>query len=137
MLERVASYPGCLFAAVPDVVGDHAATLSLWAKYRADVEAVGLPAAFVAQDGCRRVPDEAAAVFVGGTTAWKLSDRVQHLIHGEERWVHVGRVNSARRARLVAAWGADSIDGTSMARFTDERVPRILRATEHRQLALD
>lgn len=138
MLERISPMPGCLFAAVPDVVGDHDATLDLWRRYRYTVQAWGLPPAFVAQDGCTEIPDEAAAVFIGGTTDWKLSNRARRLVEGEERWVHVGRVNGARRAKLFASWGADSIDGTSMARFTDERTPRILRATEpdHRQLAL-
>lgn len=136
MLERIAGYPGCVFATVPDVVGDHSATLDLWRRYRSTVDAFGLPAAFVAQDGCTEVPDDAAAIFIGGSDHWKLSEAARVLVVDDERWSHMGRVNSRRRAQLAQSWGIRSIDGTSMARFSDRWIPYLLEATDHVQGSL-
>lgn len=139
MVERIRQYPDCLFVAAPDVVGDHQATRRRWDRWAGAIWNVGLPAAFVAQDGCQPddVPPEAAAVFIGGTTEWKLGPaRAVVEAHAGRRWVHVGRVNTRRRLRLVKAWGADSADGTSMARFPDSRLPTLLKEIDHQQLPL-
>lgn len=64
------------WATVPDVVADHAATLRRWRRYAAWVRRVGFTPAFVCQDGCGPddIPADAGAVFLGGTTDYKLSD---------------------------------------------------------------
>ena len=125
---------GCLFVTVPDVVGDARATARQWIRWNSAPRRRGLPVAFVAQDGCERgglIPPwrDFDALFVGGTTAWKLGPAAEYVIreakaHG--KWVHMGRVNSARRARYAAAIGCDSFDGTGAALFTDTLLPTYL-----------
>ena len=62
----------------------------------------------------------AIGVFVGGSTEYKLREMahwgaVAAMLH---RWMHVGRVNTARRIRLCAESGATSFDGTSATMFS-------------------
>lgn len=108
----------CLFATAPDVVGDAKATLELSLPLLPRIRALGYPAALVAQDGLTadQVPwDEIDALFIGGTTTWKLSEVAYGLIAEAKRrgkWTHMGRVNSWQRFRAAAAVGCDSADGT-------------------------
>jgi hypothetical protein len=131
-LARMAPERGrCLFATVPDVVGDHAATLAAWPALAPAVAALGYRPAFVAQDGATAagVPwDELGALFVGGSTGWKLSEAAYSLgAEARARGVHlhVGRVNSERRLRAWAAAGADSCDGTLLAFGPDRNLPQL------------
>ena len=65
---------GCLLATVPDVVGDHEATIARWRKLNDYVRSLRYPVAFVAQDGAteKNVPwDEMDVLFIGGTTQFK------------------------------------------------------------------
>lgn len=135
---------GCRFVTVPDVVADHQATLRLWSRWAQFVTGRGLPAAFVIQDGCERfaqVPDDAKAVFIGGTTRYKMSDMARQIVteaKGRGMWVHMGRVNSFRRIVLARSWGCDSVDGTSFSMFSDTYIPRALDLLGGpRQLALE
>lgn len=117
MLDRIEGLPGCLFVVVPDVVGDWVATTSLWQKWRGWVTQ---PAAYVLQDGCPEFPDDAQAVFVGGTTEWKMSPEAARLVaEAKSRglWAHMGRVNSARRIMYAQSIGCDSVDGTTWAKW--------------------
>lgn len=132
LVERSPLQGSCLFAAVPDVVSDHAATLDRWHEWSPLVRDLGYPPAFVIQDGCTpaAVPwDECGAVFLGGTTAFKLSPAAEAVLR-EARvrgvWAHVGRVNSLRRLRWAADMGARSADGTFLAWAPDARAPRLL-----------
>jgi hypothetical protein len=121
-----------LFITAPDVVGDAEATLGLFDQWVGDVALAG-PVALVAQDGL--TPEivpwiEVDALFVGGTTEWKLSVEAYVLVQEAKRqgkWVHMGRVNTWRRAELAKAWGCDSIDGTKFSRWTDSFVPEFSR----------
>lgn len=122
---------GCLFAALPDVVGDWDATLALSLPWRTKVKALGFPVAIVLQDGCtaETVPwDDVDAVFIGGTTAWKLGPEVRELVAEAKRrglWVHMGRVNSERRLRYAKHIGCDSADGTFLSFGPDVNLPRV------------
>lgn len=60
-------------------------------------------------------------VFVGGDTAWKLHTMRSwaDLAHSAGAHCHVGRVNTAHRVRLCRAAGADSVDGSGPAQFSD------------------
>jgi hypothetical protein len=122
---------GCLFAVAPDVVADHHATVARSMPWLPKIRALGFPAAFVIQDGATidTVPWEACdAIFIGGTTEFKLSDAALEIIQaGKERgkWVHVGRVNSRRRF-LRFAGIADSCDGTFLAFGPTRRLPELL-----------
>lgn len=123
----------CLFATMPDVVGDARATLKQMQPWPRILRALGYKAALVAQDGLEdlTVPwDEFDVLFVGGSTDWKLGDAATALIReakGREKWVHAGRVNSLRRLRHVQWQGADSADGTFVAFGPDKNIPRMKR----------
>lgn len=139
MMSLLAGKPGCLFATAPDVVADWPATKMLWDIYWPVIHECDLPAAVVLQDGCMEVPAEADAVFVGGSTEWKLSDAARRLVvQAKERglWVHMGRVNSQRRLRLAASWDCDSVDGSGWARFFDTHIAMGLTFAASQQMAL-
>ena len=125
-----------MWVAVPDVVGDHAATLRLfdwWCEYwRAECGCIPFPLAFVLQDGCRpaEVPwGEIEAVFVGGSTRFKLreSEALVRAAKDRGKLVHVGRVNTLRRLRFAHDLGADTVDGTAFSMFPDTYIERGVR----------
>lgn len=122
----------CAFATAPDVVGDAVATLALGQVWLPRIRALGYPAALVAQDGLEHlnVPwDDFDALFIGGTTEWKLSTATRHLAREAKKrgkYVHAGRVNSLRRLRWAEAIGADSADGTRVTKCPSETVPDLL-----------
>ena len=118
MLDAITYVSGCLFVSCPDVVADARATLRLFEQWRPalqylwatvnedDVDPgrpVHQPIALVAQDGQERLPvpwEHLQALFVGGSTQWKLGPHAAALIREAKRrdkWVHVGRVNTLRR----------------------------------------
>jgi hypothetical protein len=129
MLDAIASAPrrSCLFATAPDVVGDARATAALFDRYAHEIERRGLPLALVLQDGLDELPawlarvwPRLAAVFVGGSTDFKLGEVAAGLVREAKRrgcWAHMGRVNSYRRLTYADAIGCDSADGTQWVRF--------------------
>ncbi len=125
MLATIAGLPGCLFVVVPDVVSNSRATGELWREWAPEVAAAGHPLALVAQDGLRSadVPwDELGALFVGGSTEFKLSLAAADLVaEANERGLHthMGRVNGARRLNYARLIGCDSVDGSGFSRFRD------------------
>lgn len=137
MLDAITGRSGCLFATVPDVVGDAKHTRVWWDNWKDRVYLAGLPAAYVLQDGSADVGvpwDECAALFVGGSTAYKVSAEAVLFIREAKRrgkWVHVGRVNTERRLRWAQHVGADSVDGSGFARFPDHMFPRYTRVAMH------
>jgi hypothetical protein len=122
LLGKVRGRPGCQFVAAPDVVADARETLRLYALWAPMIRALGFPVALVAQDGLtvRQTPWTAIdALFIGGSTDWKLSRHADDLlsyaaVHG--KWRHVGRVNSRRRMRHFLG-RTDSIDGSGFSRW--------------------
>lgn len=133
MLDRIAGVPGCLWVAARDVVADAAATLELFDAWQPRIAARGLPIALVAQDGLEDldVPwDRLDALFLGGSTGWKLSDQARRLCveaKARGKLLHMGRVNSRRRLLLAAGWGCDTVDGSCFSRWPDTKIPRALR----------
>ncbi len=127
----------CAFAVAPDVVGDAAATLARSAPWLPRIRALGLPAAFVAQDGLEDldVPWETFDVlFIGGSTEWKLSEAAAGLVRQAKargKGTHMGRVNSGRRFRYAASIGCDSVDGTYLVFGPDVNLPSLLRWVRH------
>jgi hypothetical protein len=124
-----------LDAVVPDVVGDHEATLAQWDTYADVVTGFGYRPAFVLQDGCTpdEIPEDAYAVFVGGSDRFKLSAEARVCVDSARdlaMWTHMGRVNSRHRLLLAASWGIDSVDGTYAAFGPDINFPRILAWVE-------
>jgi hypothetical protein len=104
-LEAMAPYKStCLFVACPDVIGDAEATLVRFGEYRAQFG--DWPVALVAQDGLEffRFPPahQWQALFVGGTTEWKMSmGAIECIQRARElgKHIHIGRVNWLQRYR--------------------------------------
>lgn len=115
----------CIFVAVPDSVANAIETLHLFRHWAWQIKAMGLPVGFVAQDGQESLPfpPEYDALFIGGTTDWKLSDCAEYCIEvakSQGKWVHVGRVNSQKRIKHFQLMGVDSVDGTALAFGADK-----------------
>lgn len=124
MLESLRNVRGCIFATVPDEPGDAERTAALWIQWFRTVKDCGLPPAWVAQDGAspNDIPSEARAVFIGGSTEFKLSDNAKRIVAEAKvrgLWTHVGRVNTVRRLRYCQSIGADSVDGSKWPRWKD------------------
>lgn len=120
-LDYYRSAPSPLFVVVPDVVADARKTRALWDVWAYRI--TGYPLAYVLQDGqqAQYVPwEECAALFVGGTTRYKLgADAYALTTEGKARGLHIhmGRVNTQRRLNYAQSHGIDSVDGTGFARF--------------------
>jgi len=132
MLERFYRRPGCRFVAAPDVVADAHTTLGNWPFWSRVIRSTGFPPALVGQDGMttKDIPwSEICALFIGGTTEWKLSDQAARLIgmaKARGLWVHMGRVNTHQRIRTAYARGCDSIDGSAFSKWPDTHIPGAL-----------
>jgi hypothetical protein len=113
----------CLFVAIPDVVGNARRTLEIW-EQRYKLCPPKWPMALVAQDGIEDmvIPwGEMKALFVGGSTLWKDSSCVVDIVKTAKTLgihVHIGRVNTAPRYKHFCSLGADTCDGSGIARFS-------------------
>jgi hypothetical protein len=122
----------CLFATAPDVVGDAVATLERSRPFLPMIRAMGYPAALVAQDGLEdlEIPwEEFDALFIGGSTDWKLGPAVREIVAEAKRrgmYVHMGRVNSKKRFDYAESIGCDSVDGTFLVFGPDINLPKLL-----------
>lgn len=109
-----------VFACLPDVVCDAQRTIELFHYFKSHTN--GIPRALVLQNGVEHtfIPwDDVAAVFVGGDDEFKFSPiaiRAARTAKMLGKWVHVGRVNTAKRVRNWIGL-ADSIDGSGMSRY--------------------
>lgn len=112
----------CRFVAVPDIVGSARRTLELFDHWRYRMGT--WPLALVAQDGQEdlEIPwNGIVAIFIGGTTSWKLSKSAADIVKTAKilgKWVHAGRINTPGRYEYFEELGADSIDGTGLSRYT-------------------
>ncbi|HEU4986836.1 MAG TPA: hypothetical protein VFT89_07205 [Rhizobiaceae bacterium] len=115
----------CLFVTVPDIVGSARRTLEVFERWRPRLD--GWKVALACQDGQEHLPipwDDIDAVFIGGSTTWKCSPSAEQIVRAAkvlEKWVHVGRVNAPTRFKYFEELGADSCDGTGIARYTHMR----------------
>lgn len=113
----------CLFVAIPDIVGNARRTLEIW-RNRHIVCPSKWPMALVAQDGIEDLDipwEEMKAIFIGGTTQWKDSKCVVDVVKTAKTLglhVHIGRVNTLPRYKHFADLGADTCDGSGIARFS-------------------
>ena len=111
----------CLFVAVPDVVGSARRTLEVFQRLAFRVH--GWPVALVCQDGQEDhlIPwDGIAAVFIGGSTEWKMSQHAIHIIKAAQllgKHTHVGRVNTPQRFAHFNGLGVDTCDGSGASRY--------------------
>lgn len=129
----------CQFVVIPDVMANAIATLDRFRWLAWKIKAMGWPVAFVAQDGQETydLPPEYDALFVGGSTAWKMSDQAVTVIKrakADDKWVHVGRVNSQKRIAYFQMYGVDSVDGTCLTYGPDLNRRRLGRQLAQRPL---
>ena len=115
----------CAFVTVPDIVASARRTLELFDHWKPRL--AGWTLALACQDGQEHMPipwGDVGAVFIGGSTAWKMSDCAAQIVRAAKamgKWVHVGRVNDATRWEHFEKLGADSADGTGIARYSHMR----------------
>lgn len=145
LLDRAREAHPPLWVVVPDVVMDREATLARWQVWAPRIRETlpRTPLAFAVQDGMTPadVPESAAVVFIGGSTAWKW----RHLRTWTRNFprVHVARVNSERMLWMAHDAGAESCDGTGWMRGGEARLAELARylavsdAGGRRQLTLD
>ena len=140
LLEREKHHrKNCIFVAVPDVVGSAIRTLEVFEYWHTRM--IGWPLALVAQDGQqeRHIPWWGLqAIFIGGSTEFKLSKHAAQVIYAAKamnKWVHVGRVNTPGRFEYFEELGADSIDGTGLSRYSWMREAIYKRDNQTRMFA--
>jgi hypothetical protein len=127
----------CLFVTVPDVVASARRTLEIFERWKDKI--AGWPLALACQDGQENLPipwDDISAVFIGGSTNWKCSDYAAHIVRAAKllgKHVHIGRVNSPARWLHFEKMGADTADGTGIARYSHMR-REIAGRNDHAQL---
>ncbi len=120
-----------LFATAPDVVPDAEATWERSKGVLPQIRELGFNAALVAQNGIEHMSirwESFDALFIGGTTEWKLSETVYLLgieARARGKWLHWGRVNSLRRLRMARRAHANSADGTYIKYAPDLLAPRM------------
>lgn len=142
LLERERHHAkDCLFVTLPDVVGSAIRTAECFRRWRSKNAIVleGYKLALVAQDGLEAMPmeptwDEFSAIFIGGTTVFKLS-RAESIIKAAKilgKWVHVGRVNDPLRFQYFEDLGVDSIDGTGISQYSHMREAIARRKHQHK-----
>lgn len=126
----------CRFLAVPDVVGSAIRTMECFDFYAPKL--ADWPLAFVCQDGQERLPipwSKIDAVFIGGSTDFKMGKFAAEIVKASiimEKWCHVGRVNTPGRYEYFKDLGANSCDGTGLARYSHMREKLCRELTEPR-----
>lgn len=121
----------CLFVTCPDIVGSARRTLELFLRRSRWIDS--WPVALVAQNGLEDmdVPwDDLQCLFIGGRDPWKESQACADLVRTAKtlgKHGHIGRVNTAKRYRHFADLGADTCDGSGVARY-DHMLRDIVRA---------
>lgn len=121
---------GADFVVAPDVVGNARASWSLtrqWLPWVLD-RVPGLVLIAV-QDGmsAQCVGDligGRVGLAIGGSTAWKENALARREFSDLGCYVHALRVNTVRRVNLCLHAGCDSIDGSSVSRFSSN-LPRL------------
>lgn len=115
---------GADWAVLPDIVAGGHLSLELSVKWMRRVLNEVPMALLAVQDGMgpddvRGFLGDRVGIFVGGTTPFKLNTMEAWAALGREVgcWVHVGRVNTAKRIRACSAAGVTSFDGTSASRY--------------------
>ena len=115
----------CRFVAAPDVVGCARRTVECFRHWQPRL--AKWPVAFVCQDGQENLDipwDNLAAVFIGGSTDWKMSKHAAAIVKAAKvvgKWCHVGRINTPGRLEYFEDLGADSCDGTGLAQYSHMR----------------
>lgn len=142
MLEKWQGLTGCLFAVLPDIVGNHEQTKILARAWLGTYQRLGYPIAFVCQNGCTVSDifyDSIDAVFIGGDTEYKESNyamTISREAHKRGLWVHWGRVGGLARFERIQKHGwIDSFDSSGFCIYPP-KIKKWLPYQQHRQLPL-
>lgn len=121
---------GADWIVLPDIVAGGMRSLDYSRAWLHQLRGFPTPLLIAVQDGMepddvRELLGPTVGIFVGGSTSWKEATAVQWgaLARRRNCYLHVGRVNSARRIAICAAAGASSFDGTSVTRFAKTLAP--------------
>lgn len=114
------------WVAVPDVVMGGRTSLEVSRSWLPWVLERTRLALLVVQDGMEPadvaalVDPQRVGIFIGGSCGWKDASAMRWGIFAASRnlYLHIGRVNTARRLRIGATVGAHSFDGSGASRFT-------------------
>jgi hypothetical protein len=133
MIELLPRTNKLKYVTIPDVVGDYEETIKLFDKWHPILKNEKLPLAFVLQDDMpiSEIPfDKISSIFIGGGTEYKFSEDVVNIVKlakEKNKWVHMGRVNSAKRITYANKIGCNSIDGTSFSMFPNTYILNALK----------
>jgi len=111
------------FVVAPDIVMGGRASLELtrkwlpWCLERCDRVLIAVQDGHTPDD-VRPLLSDRVGVAIGGSTEWKEDQLARQVWRAS--WVHVLRVNTARRVHLCSSAGADSFDGSGVSRFVVE-----------------
>ncbi|NLP65548.1 hypothetical protein [Paraburkholderia sacchari] len=115
---------GAEWIVLPDVVQGGMASLEFSLTWMERLKGIPTKLLIAVQDGVQLEDvapwlSPAVGIFIGGSTAWKeaTAGAWGSLARRRNCHLHVGRVNTARRIKICAAAGANSIDGTSVSRY--------------------
>lgn len=130
-LNKIPAARPPMWVLLPDVVGNWHQTVQLARMFLPLLLERDLVPAIALQDGCdweQALEFKTPWLFLGGTTEWKLNTAAAacHIAHLHCRRLHVGRVNTAKR--LYICGDADSVDGTTLNRYTEANLPIVKRA---------
>lgn len=126
-----------LWVAAPDFLGDARVTSVLYDKWYQEIKVKrNLPIAYVLQDGLDEIgapyyPYD--AVFIGGTTEFKLGGYVRYFVNAAKqhgKLIHMGRVNSFERMKYAIDIGCDSVDGSGFSIEPDRKIAVFLKMIE-------
>ncbi len=109
---------------LPDIVAGGLTSLELSLRWLNRCLSVCPLVLIAVQDGMKEADiapfvGRSVGVFLGGSTAWKISRMAAWGAFCRLRGLHyhVARVNSAKRMAMAVAAGGDSMDGTSASRY--------------------
>jgi hypothetical protein len=129
------------FVVLPDIVAGGNASLAFSMAWR-DRLPYRCPQLLAVQNGMTAnqigpLVGPNLGIFLGGTTDWKMKTMKQwgEVARSQSAYLHIGRVNSARRIALCAAYGAQSFDGSSASRYA-KTMPLLENARRQMPLAL-
>ncbi len=108
-----------LWAIVPDVPGQAAATFDRWSRYAPEVIAAQIPLALAVQNGMtvadvRQFSPAPAVICVGGNDEWKWGTVEEWAAEFDH--VHLLRCNSPKQLHYLKALGIKSTDGSGWNR---------------------
>lgn len=115
---------GANFIVIPDIVGGGHRSLEFSLDWLPRLRKYETRLLLAVQDGLEgediaHLLDQEVGIFVGGTTEWKLKTMTTwgQVARDRDCYLHVGRVNSAKRISLCQEAGAHSFDGTSASMY--------------------